>query len=154
MVIFTLIFVLWFGQAIPTPLPVTDDTVNAISKNLYCPVCQNVSLYNCPTEACTRWKEQVRELASQGKTEPEIRQYFIDKFGMRTVGVPTDPIGQWISIGMPALLILIIGGVLAYRVMQRRSVPSASVDSRGCGDEVVASVDYATQFEDAARKNG
>ena len=33
----------------PTP---TDDAVNKIAKQLYCPVCENTPLDVCPTEAC------------------------------------------------------------------------------------------------------
>ncbi len=32
--------------------PPTDDEVNRIAKQLYCPVCENTPLDVCPTQAC------------------------------------------------------------------------------------------------------
>lgn len=153
----------------PTPAKtVSDDAVNAVSRGLYCPVCQNITLEVCPTDACARWREQVRDLLAQGKTEDEIRQYFIDKFGMRTVGTPTDTVGQLLAIGVPFALFALVGGFFALRLLawQRGRGPDGAspyaavgIDGvpppppptpnaeRGFGDEVVASVDYAARIE-------
>lgn len=121
------------GGGTPTPRPVTDNDVNRIAKNLYCPVCQNVPLEVCETQACARWREQVRELLAQGYTEPQIRDYFVERFGANTVGVPTDTLSQVIAVVMPALLILVIGGVigvnlLRWRQRQAAVEPTASPD--------------------------
>lgn len=139
------------AQAVtPTPAPVSDDAVNAVSRVLYCPVCQNVTLEVCPTEACSRWRAQVRELLAEGKSEPEIRQYFIDKFGMRTVGVPTDTLGQVVALGVPFALIVIGGGVLTVRAIRHRS---ASAQRRapeiGITDmtDMTADSNYAARLE-------
>ena len=40
----------------------TDDEVNAIAKRLYCPVCENVPLDVCPTQACAQWRELIPNL--------------------------------------------------------------------------------------------
>ncbi len=130
----------------PQPTPVPDDAVNTISRGLYCPVCQNVTLEACPTEACSRWREQVRELIGQGKSETEIRQYFIEKFGMRTVGVPTDTTGQILTIALPFALVLIVGGFLAIQAVRRRSkvntlVPEAAEQS------IPLDTDYVARLE-------
>jgi cytochrome c-type biogenesis protein CcmH len=37
----------------PTP---SDDQVNAIARQLYCPVCENTPLDVCPTTACHQWR--------------------------------------------------------------------------------------------------
>lgn len=109
------------GQdATPTPKPISDDAVNAVSRNLYCPVCQNTPLEICPTEACIRWREQVRELLAQGYTEEQVRQYFIDHFGMRTVGTPTDPTSRLLTIFLPLGLIGIVGLIAVFGVVRRR----------------------------------
>ncbi|MDP1779752.1 MAG: cytochrome c-type biogenesis protein CcmH, partial [Anaerolineales bacterium] len=51
----------------------TDDEVNAIAQQLYCPVCENTPLDVCPTEACRQWRELIRLQLSQGMTEAEIK---------------------------------------------------------------------------------
>ena len=43
----------------PTP---TDDEVNRIAKQLYCPVCESTPLDVCPTEACRQWRDLIRTM--------------------------------------------------------------------------------------------
>ncbi len=119
------------NPATPTPQPVTADQVNAVSRNLYCPVCQNTPLEVCPTDACARWRDQVRDLLAQGESEDQVRQYFIDHFGMRTVGAPTDTGGQLFTIALPLLMIGIIGALISWNILRRRAltlISAAAVD--------------------------
>lgn len=106
--------------ATPTLRPVTDNEVNRIAKNLYCPVCLNVPLEVCDTLACERWREQIRDLLAQGKTEQEIRQYFIERFGRVTVGTPTDSLSQALTVVLPFMLIGLIGVVIAVSLLRWR----------------------------------
>ena len=51
--------------------PPTDDEVNAVAKQLYCPVCENTPLDVCPTQACAQWRDLIRLKLSQGESEEE-----------------------------------------------------------------------------------
>src|SRR5262249_17757760 len=73
-----------FAQA-PTP---SDDQVNKIAKQLYCPVCENTPLDVCPTEACHQWRELIRSMLADGKSEAEIKQYFVNYYGARVLNEP------------------------------------------------------------------
>src|SRR5678815_2300869 len=53
----------------------TDDEVNKIAKQLYCPVCESTPLDVCPTEACRQWREVIRTMLAEGKSEAEIKQH-------------------------------------------------------------------------------
>ncbi|MCC7448123.1 MAG: cytochrome c-type biogenesis protein CcmH [Anaerolineae bacterium] len=105
----------------PTLRPVSDNEVNRVAKNLYCPVCQNVPLEVCETEACARWREQVRDLLAQGYTEEQVRQYFIERFGTKTVGTPVDTVSRLLNIALPFALIGLIGVVIAFNLVRWRS---------------------------------
>jgi cytochrome c-type biogenesis protein CcmH/NrfF len=48
----------------------SDDQVNAIAKQLYCPVCENTPLDVCPTDACKEWREEIRGMLAEGKRKP------------------------------------------------------------------------------------
>ena len=69
--------------------PPTDDEVNAIASQLYCPVCESTPLDVCPTEACKDWREQIRVMLSEGKSEEEILKYFEAQYG--EVGGDSSP---------------------------------------------------------------
>lgn len=84
--------------------PVTDDEVNAVSKKLYCPVCENITLDTCGTLACIQWREEVRILLSEGKTPEQVIENFVLRFGDRVVGTPVDPTLRALSLVTPWLL--------------------------------------------------
>src|SRR4026207_2478079 len=77
----------------PTP---TDDEVNRIAKQLYCPVCESTPLDVCPTEACRQWRELIRTMLSEGKTEAEIKQYFVEHYGARVLAEPPNRLGTYL----------------------------------------------------------
>lgn len=66
----------------------TDDQVNAIAKELYCPVCENIPLDVCPTQACAQWRALIKEKMIAGWSKDEIKQYFVDQYGDRVLAQP------------------------------------------------------------------
>lgn len=78
-------------DAQPTPSPVqtvTDDEVNAVARQLYCPVCDNVPLDVCGTQACADWRQEIRTQLEQGRTADEIKTYFVERYGRRVLATP------------------------------------------------------------------
>jgi cytochrome c-type biogenesis protein CcmH len=98
----------------PTP---TDDQVNAIAKQLYCPVCENTPLDVCPTEACRQWRELIRKQLGEGWTEDQIKQYFVANYGARVLDEPPRTGWNWLVYVLPPVLIL-AGAVLLLRAMR------------------------------------
>jgi len=90
----------------PTPAKVTDDQVNAIAKQLYCPVCENIPLDVCPTKACADWREEIRLKLTEGWSEAQIKQYFVDRFGDRVLGTPPPRGINWLVYLIPPIAIL------------------------------------------------
>ena len=101
----------------PTP---TDDQVNAIAKQLYCPVCESTPLDVCPTEACRQWRELIRTMLAEGKNEAEIKQYFVDHYGARVLAEPPNRLVTYLVPGVAILL----GALLLFRAFQMWMKPS------------------------------
>lgn len=83
----------WFAVAAvhaqeSTPGFPTDDDVNAIAKQLYCPVCPNTPLDVCETKACQDWRAQIKDQLSAGWSEQEIIDYFVEQYGERVLAEP------------------------------------------------------------------
>jgi cytochrome c-type biogenesis protein CcmH len=115
--VFTLLGML--GTAAPAlaqePLPTpSDDEVNAIAKNLYCPVCENIPLDVCPTQACADWREEIRDLLVQGLTEEEIYDYFVERYGDRVLAEPPRRGLNWLVYILPPIVFL-VGAYILYR---------------------------------------
>ena len=101
----------------PTP---TDDEVNRIAKHLYCPVCENVPLDVCPTEACRQWRDLIHSMLSEGKSEEEIQQYFVIQYGARVLAEPPNRLVTYL---VPAVAIL-LGAFMLFRGFQMWMKPS------------------------------
>lgn len=99
----------------------TDDEVNAIARQLYCPVCENIPLDVCPTQACAQWRATIKEKLAEGWAEQQIKDYFVEQYGMRVLAAPPVQ-GLWI---LPWLAFLAGVGVLIYYLRAiRRPAPA------------------------------
>ncbi|MCL5612181.1 MAG: cytochrome c-type biogenesis protein CcmH [Chloroflexi bacterium] len=131
----------------PTP---TDDEVNRIAHQLYCPVCENTPLDVCPTEACRQWRDLIRQQLSQGWTEDQIKQYFIDQYGVRVVGEPPATGLNWLIYVLPPLIIL-AGAFILFRAL--RAWTKSSKASAATGSEIEAPKDeYVARLEEELKK--
>jgi cytochrome c-type biogenesis protein CcmH len=70
-------------------LPVDDNDVNRVSRELYCPICENTPLDVCETQACEDWRQLVREKLEAGQTDQEIIDYFANIYGERARATPS-----------------------------------------------------------------
>jgi cytochrome c-type biogenesis protein CcmH len=97
----------------PTP---SDDEVNAIAKQMFCPVCENTPLDVCPTQACAQWRELIREKLAAGWSEKQIKDYFVEQYGARVLGAPPARGLNWLVYLIPPIAIL-VGIYILYRAM-------------------------------------
>lgn len=89
-----------------TPVP-SDDAVNRIARQLYCPVCENVPLDECPTEACDQWRELIRQRLAEGWTDQEIKDYFVAQYGDHVLGDPPRRGLNWLLYLLPPVVIVV-----------------------------------------------
>ena len=115
--------------------PVTADDINAVAKQMYCPVCENIPLDVCPTEACQQWREEIGTELAAGKTAEEIKSAFVARYGDRVVGTPEDPTLRALSLITPpvvAIVAIMIAGWVVFRWRRNRQsanqivIPSVS----------------------------
>ena len=101
----------------------TDDEVNAIAKDLFCPVCENTPLDVCPTDACKEWREEIRGMLADGKSEAEIKQHFVDYYGARVLSEPPRTGFNWLVYVVPPIVI-VAGVFVLFRAFRAWSQPS------------------------------
>ncbi len=131
----------------PTP---TDDEVNRIAHQLYCPVCENTPLDVCPTEACRQWRDLIRQQLSQGWTEDQIKQYFIDQYGVRVVGEPPRTGLNWLVYILPPAIIL-AGAILLFRALRAWTKPSTTAAAPRSKKEAPKD-EYVARLEEELKK--
>ena len=109
----------------PTP---SDDEVNAIAKQLYCPVCENIPLDVCPTTACAQWRELIRQKLADGWSEQAIKDYFVQQYGDRVLGAPPAKGINWLVYLVPPLAIL-AGVFVLYHAYRTWKHPTQATES-------------------------
>jgi len=110
------------------PGAITDDDVNRVAKQLFCPVCENVPLDVCPTQACKQWRATIREKLEAGWSEGQILDYFARQYGERVLAKPsTRGINLFIWLIPP--VVVAAGAFVWWRFVrgmtQARPLPAA-----------------------------
>jgi cytochrome c-type biogenesis protein CcmH len=149
--IFAVGFAFRAAQAqVPTP---SDDQVNRIAHQLYCPVCENTPLDVCPTEACRQWRDLIRQQLQQGWSEDQIKQYFVEQYGARVLSEPPRVGLNWLIYVLPPAIIL-IGAFMLFRSFRAwtRAGESEPQSDEQDSSESPASDDYVQRLEDELRK--
>lgn len=128
----------------------TDDEVNEIAGQLYCPVCENTPLDVCPTQACHQWRELIRLQLAEGKTEAEIKQYFVDNYGDRVLAEPPRTGLNWLVYILPPVLIL-FGAFMLFKNFQAWTKPKEAVSTSNQKRSGVSS-EYVKRLEEELKK--
>jgi cytochrome c-type biogenesis protein CcmH len=152
-----LLAALWFSAALaqdsgPTTgqsEAVSDDAVNAVAKGMYCPVCENVPLDVCGTQACIQWRALIRQQLAEGWTEAQIHAYFVEQYGDRVLAEPPRRGLNWIVYLLPPLIVA-VGGLIVFRVL--RTWQQFAVAQEPAASET-ASNEYLERMEEALRQH-
>ena len=133
----------------PNPNP-SPDEVNAVARQLYCPVRENIPLDVCPTQACAQWRDLIRQKLAQGWTDQQIKDYFVNQYGDRVLAEPPRTGLNWLVYVLPPALIL-AGAYLVWRVLQGMKARAASVPAAPPSPPP-AEQDYLSRVEEELKR--
>jgi cytochrome c-type biogenesis protein CcmH len=132
------------GTPPPPERQVTVDEVNRLAKRLYCPVCENIPLDVCPTQACVQWRATIREKLVAGWSDQAILDYFSAQYGERVLAQPsTRGLNVLVWVLPPASLV--VGGAVLWAFLRRAARAPAGAAAPAASP---APADpYAARFE-------
>lgn len=108
----------------------SDNDVNRVAKQLYCPVCPNTPLDVCETKACEDWRAQIRDQLSEGWTDQQIIDYFVAQYGERVLAEPQRK-GFTSLVWFLPLIAVLVGLGVVYEILKNwRKQKPAAVASR------------------------
>ena len=99
------------------PYKPTDNDVNRVAKQLYCPVCPNTPLDVCETKACEDWRAQIRDQLSEGWTDQQIIDYFVAQYGERVLAEPQRK-GFTSLVWFLPLIVVLVGLGIVYEILR------------------------------------
>ena len=133
------------AQDATPPGPVTDNDVNRVARQLYCPVCENIPLDVCPTQACAQWRETIRAKLAAGWTDQQILDYFVAQYGERVLARPSTR-GLNILVWVIPPILLLGGAAVLWRFLRQVRPATTTPAKAATGDE------YTDRLEQELRK--
>ena len=111
---------LFFVSAVSHAQPeaALDARLKSLFEELRCLVCQNQTLADSSAPLAEDLRREVRELAQQGKTDAEIKQYLVARYGDFVLYKPPVKPTTWLLWFGPFAFLL--GGGLVWLVILRR----------------------------------
>jgi cytochrome c-type biogenesis protein CcmH len=100
--------------------PVVEKRLISISEEMRCLVCQNESLSGSRSELAQDLRRELRTLIKQGKTDAEIREFMVARYGDFILYRPRVSPTTWLLWGGPFLL-MILGVAMLLTYLRRRS---------------------------------
>jgi cytochrome c-type biogenesis protein CcmH len=111
--------------------PVVEQRLIGISEEMRCLVCQNESLAGSRSDLANDLRAQIRTMIKAGKTDAEIRQYMVDRYGDFVLYRPPVKPTTWILwLGPFTILLIGIFGLFLY--LRKRNT---SIDSKTLSDD-------------------
>lgn len=107
--------------------PVEEQRFQALMGELRCPKCQNQNLAGSDAEIAKDLKKRTYQLMEEGKSDNEIREYMIERYGdFITYKPPVRGSTYLLWFGPFALLIVVVIALLVIRRRQVAPAPSLS----------------------------
>lgn len=114
--------------------PALEERVNTLAEDLRCLVCQNQSLADSHAELAIDLKNQVREQLRSGKSDKEVLDYMVARYGDFVLYKPPVKATTWLLWFGPGLLLVVGLAVLVIKLRQRRRLlaqaPQPSAEQR------------------------
>lgn len=104
--------------------PEQEQRYRALVEELRCPKCQNQNLAGSDALVARDLKDRTYRLVMAGKSDEEIRQHMVERYGDFITYRPPLRAGTLLLWAGPALLLLIVAAVLVWRVRRPAAAPA------------------------------
>ena len=111
--------------------PVVEQRLIGISEEMRCLVCQNESLAGSRSDLANDLRAQIRTMVKAGKSDAEIRQYMVDRYGDFVLYRPPVKLTTWL-LWLGPFTILLIGIIGLFMYLRKRNI---GMDRRTLSDD-------------------
>jgi cytochrome c-type biogenesis protein CcmH len=124
-----------FGQAseVAHPDAAVEERLKGLAEELRCLVCQNQTIADSNAPLALDLRNQIRAQIAQGRSDSQIREYMVDRYGDFVLYRPPFKASTAILWAGPFALLL-FGAGIAFAIMRRRgrarSVPREDSETR------------------------
>ena len=112
-----------------------DNRVREIAHMLRCPTCQAMSVKESEAGLSVNMKTRIRELLQEGKSEEEILEFFVERYGEWILRSPKKEGFSLLLWTLPGL-VLLVTVLLLFQYLRKKSLTIApTVESRSLSEK-------------------
>lgn len=119
----------------PLPTPQLEQRYENLVHQLRCLVCQNETIADSNASLAANLRGQVREQLIAGKSDEEIKQYMVHRYGDFVLFKPPVQPNTWLLWGGPFLILLFGGFVVALVIRSKTRLMHESPQSGSDSDQ-------------------
>ena len=138
------------------PQQTLDQRVHDVASQLKCLVCQGESVADSPATLSQQMRENIRQQLQSGKSEPEVIQYFVSRYGDRILLSPPSQ-GFTLLAWLVPIALLLGGTLLLFGVLRnwhtqssRGSIENDAAESEDMNESDMAYYQQQVEQELAA----
>jgi cytochrome c-type biogenesis protein CcmH len=113
--------------------PVQQERYERITRELRCLQCRSESIADSNVSLAADLRRQVREMMAAGKSDAEIFQHMVDRYGDYVLYKPPVTPRTWLLWGAPILLLLGGGAIAAFVIARKSHLPDTDPADPGLG---------------------
>lgn len=107
-------------QIVVAGTEVSENRVREIAHKLRCPTCQGLSVKESEAGIAENMKAKIRSLLHEGKSEEEILEYFVVRYGEWILRSPKKEGFNLLLWIMPGALIILAAGIIIFRILSNK----------------------------------
>ena len=104
-----------------------------VIRELRCLVCRSETIADSNATLAADLRRQVREMMAAGKSDQEIFQHMVDRYGDYVLYKPPVVARTWVLWGAPVLLLVLGGAAAAFVIARKAKLPDTDPADPGLG---------------------
>ncbi len=115
--------------AAPLADPAAEARAMALGDELRCPVCQGMPIAESPADMAQSMMGRVRELVAEGKSDAEVKGYFVERYGEWVLLSPVAEgfnLTVWLLPGLAFVVALALVGLYVARHKKQAAAGAAT----------------------------
>lgn len=113
--------------------PAQQERYERVIRELRCLVCRSETIADSNATLASDLRRQVREMMAAGKSDPEIFQHMVDRYGDYVLYKPPMAPRTWLLWGAPILLLVGGGAIAAFVIARKSHLPDTDPADPGLG---------------------
>jgi cytochrome c-type biogenesis protein CcmH len=113
--------------------PAQQERYQRIIRELRCLQCRSESIADSGVTLAADLRRQVREMMAAGKSDQEIFQHMVDRYGDYVLYKPPVTPRTWLLWGAPVLLLVVGATVAGFVIVRKSKLPDTDPADPGLG---------------------